>query len=61
MREWLRRLGGALRSWWRRHRPINPWQPGHSKIERLKALNDEMRWVEDRSDAELIVRLRVEG
>ena len=64
----------GISSWWRRRQRVDPWRPGHSVAERLQALNDEMKWVEDdeataatlqaiedRSKAELIVRIRIEA
>lgn len=43
---WRYRLIGrwqsAFRSWWRRSRRVNAFQPGHSKLERMRALDDEM-------------------
>lgn len=55
MREWMPPLvryylgywRNALRSWWRRQRPVNPLRPGHSKLERLRALDDEMVFRKD--------------
>lgn len=73
MREWLRRIGGYLRYWFRTHRKVNPWTPGHGKLERFRALNRDfptweqtdtyrrLRQLEDTSGADLVVRVRVEG
>jgi hypothetical protein len=50
-RAWLLRLAKALdrldakfgvSSWLRRRQRINPSKPGHSLLERFRALNDEM-------------------
>jgi len=60
MREWWARLRSALRFWWRTHRKVDPFVPGHSALERMRALDQELRWVEDASEAELTVRVRVE-
>jgi hypothetical protein len=61
MTDWLRRLIADLRFWWRTRQRVNAYQPGHSALERMRALDRELTWVEDNSDAELIVRLRIEG
>jgi hypothetical protein len=69
VRDVLRRLV----SWWRRQQRVNAWQPGHSKLERFRRLDQELpvweetetyrklREVEDSNRADLVVRLRIEG
>ena len=62
MPEWGRRLLSALASWWRRRRAVNPWTPGHSTLERMRALQREMVWVEDDptdDEPDLVVQVRV--
>jgi hypothetical protein len=60
VREFLQRLLGDLRFWWRTRKSVDAFTPGRSKLERMRALDRELTWVEDNSEAELMVRVRVE-
>lgn len=43
------RWWSAVASWCRRVQAVNAFEPGHSKVERMRALDDEMVFVREKN------------